>query len=252
MVPTVNDVALTGPDGINPAPRGPNNAGGYQLDARAATLQEQALGALVNHAQVQQLAAAAISRRPASFQRTLFTNQRVRALAAAVAAGTQPLPSAIRRSRRSSSRQNRLRARLRAVPRRPERSRRCPAIVFSLSRHRTHARGRHTSHRRGSLSNVSRALARNAQTYEIALPNDARSGARAPIRPALLTGIVGGPPPFDDWNKLDSRGCAAFARPRRISTTTAPTHWRKWSTTTSSYSSACTHSRLPARPRHRL
>ena len=43
MVPTVNDVALTGPDGVNPWPRGPNSFGGYQLDARVATLQEQAL-----------------------------------------------------------------------------------------------------------------------------------------------------------------------------------------------------------------
>ena len=46
MVPTVNDVKLTGPDGENPWPRGPNPAGGYQLDARITTLQDQALGAL--------------------------------------------------------------------------------------------------------------------------------------------------------------------------------------------------------------
>jgi len=85
MVPTVNDVALTGPDGINPAPRGPNNAGGYQLDARVATLQEQALGALVNHAQIQGAPSQLFFDDLASFQRTLFTNRRVRALAAAVA-----------------------------------------------------------------------------------------------------------------------------------------------------------------------
>src|SRR5205085_2675140 len=53
MVPSVNNVKLTGPDGTNPWPRGPNNSGGYQLDARLATLQEQALGALINHAQIQ-------------------------------------------------------------------------------------------------------------------------------------------------------------------------------------------------------
>ena len=34
MVPSVNDVKLTGPDGVNPGPRDPNRAGGYQLDAR--------------------------------------------------------------------------------------------------------------------------------------------------------------------------------------------------------------------------
>src|SRR6185436_11740628 len=53
MVPSVNDVALTGPDGANPWPRGPNNGGGYQLDGRMTTLQEQARGALINHAQAQ-------------------------------------------------------------------------------------------------------------------------------------------------------------------------------------------------------
>src|SRR5262245_16628230 len=50
-VPTVNDVRLTGPDGQNPWPRDPNRSGGYQLDARVGTLQEQAQGALTNHAQ---------------------------------------------------------------------------------------------------------------------------------------------------------------------------------------------------------
>src|SRR5262245_25408245 len=93
-VPTVNDVALTGPDGVNPAPRGPNNAGGYQLDARVTTLQDQSLGALVNHAQVQNAPPQRFLDDLASFQRALFTNRRVQALAAAVAAGTQPLPSA--------------------------------------------------------------------------------------------------------------------------------------------------------------
>jgi hypothetical protein len=55
MVPSVNNVALTGPDnGSSICPRHPNPAGGYQLDARLGTLQEQALRALVNHAQIQQ------------------------------------------------------------------------------------------------------------------------------------------------------------------------------------------------------
>ena len=34
MVPTVNDVKLTGDDGENAWPRGSNSTGGYQLDAR--------------------------------------------------------------------------------------------------------------------------------------------------------------------------------------------------------------------------
>ena len=53
MVPSVNDVRLTGADGANPAwPRGPNATGGYQLDGRKANLQEQALGAFEAHAQI--------------------------------------------------------------------------------------------------------------------------------------------------------------------------------------------------------
>ena len=52
-VPTVNDVKLTGPNSTISWPRGPNPGGGFQLDARLGTLQEQALGALRNHAEIQ-------------------------------------------------------------------------------------------------------------------------------------------------------------------------------------------------------
>lgn len=82
MVPSVNDVKLTGPDGVNPGPRDPNRAGGYQLDARFADLREQALGALLSHAQVQKPPPQRMLDDLAAFQRILFTNHRVRALAA--------------------------------------------------------------------------------------------------------------------------------------------------------------------------
>jgi mono/diheme cytochrome c family protein len=91
-VPTVNDVKLTGPDGLNPWPRGPNPSGGYQLDARVTTLQDQALGALTKHAQVQNGPAQQFLDDLHSFQRVLFTNARVRALSEAIDAGTTPLP----------------------------------------------------------------------------------------------------------------------------------------------------------------
>ena len=91
-VPTVNDVKLTGPDGLNPWPRDPNRSGGYQLDARVATLQEQALGALTNHAQVQGPPSQQFLDDLHSFQRVLFTNSRVRALSEAIDAGITPLP----------------------------------------------------------------------------------------------------------------------------------------------------------------
>ena len=92
MVPTVNDVKLTGPDGINPWARSPNAAGGFQLDGRFADLQEQALGALVSHAQIQLPPPQRLLDDLAAFQRTLFTNGRVRALSDAVTTGVVPLP----------------------------------------------------------------------------------------------------------------------------------------------------------------
>src|SRR5262249_18783 len=53
-VPSVRNVSITGPDGLEPFwPREPNVAGGYQLDGRVDTLQNQALGAFRAHAQVQ-------------------------------------------------------------------------------------------------------------------------------------------------------------------------------------------------------
>lgn len=91
-VPTVNDVALTGPDLGLQWPREPNRAGGFQLDARFATLQEQALGAFITHAEVQSPPSQQLLDDLSSFQRVLFTNHRVRALADAVRLGTAPLP----------------------------------------------------------------------------------------------------------------------------------------------------------------
>ena len=57
MVLSVNDLALTGSDsGESVERRGdPNPSGGYQLEARLPTLQEQALGAFVNDAQTDAL-----------------------------------------------------------------------------------------------------------------------------------------------------------------------------------------------------
>lgn len=92
MVPSVFNVKLTGPDGQNPWPRGPNPTGGYQLDGRRGTLQEQALGALMAHAQIQVAPNQRMLDDLASFQRVLFTSDGVRELADAVDAGTVPLP----------------------------------------------------------------------------------------------------------------------------------------------------------------
>lgn len=210
MVPSVNDVALTGPDGINPQPRGPNNAGGYQLDARVATLQEQALLAFVTHAQVQNAPSQQQLDDLAALQRTLFTNRRVRALAEAVAAGTQPLPSA---DPHLSSFEQQGRAvfdracahchggpgqsttPLPVVFRYHDIATQCPRPLDTAATPRF------------AFKPCPERLARNARTYEITLPNGTtvRRTSSDPGR-ALLTGFVGGPPPADDWNKLDVPG----------------------------------------------
>jgi hypothetical protein len=103
-VPSVFDVKLTGPDGAIPWPRGPNPTGGYQLDGRKATLQEQALGALEAHAQIVNAPTQRMLDDLAAFQNVLFSSPRARLLADAVRNGTSPLPMSIRRSTRSKLR----------------------------------------------------------------------------------------------------------------------------------------------------
>ena len=92
-VPSIFDVSITGPDGAAPAwPRGPNLRGGYQLDGRIDTLQNQALGALRNHAGITVDPRASFLDDLASFQNAKFSSTGVKALSDAIAAGTSPLP----------------------------------------------------------------------------------------------------------------------------------------------------------------
>ena len=92
-VPTIFDVNITGPDGVAPAsPRGPNLSGGYQLDARIDTLQNQALAALRAHASITTDPPMSFLDDVAAFQKTQFSSPSVKALSDAIAAGTNPLP----------------------------------------------------------------------------------------------------------------------------------------------------------------
>jgi len=92
-VPSILDARITGPDGVGPAwPRGPNQRGGYQLDGRIDTLQNQALSALRNHAGITGDPPAGFLDDLASFQNAKFSSTSVKALADAIAAGTRPLP----------------------------------------------------------------------------------------------------------------------------------------------------------------
>jgi cytochrome c peroxidase len=92
-VPSILDVKITGPDGVNPAwPRGPNQTGGYQLDGRIDTLQSQAQSALRNHAGTTTDPPASFLDDLAAFQNTQFSSAGVNALSAAMTAGTSTLP----------------------------------------------------------------------------------------------------------------------------------------------------------------
>ena len=209
MVPSVNDVALTGPDGANPWPRGPNDTGGYQLDGRVTTLQEQALGALFNHAQIRNAPPQQLLDDLASFQRVLFTTHRVRALSDAIRAGDSPLPE-------PDPPLNELEEQGKAVF-----GRACGHCHGGPGQSTTQAPVRRfhdidtqcprpvdtVTPARFAFAACPPRLARNARTYEITLANGTkiRRTSSDPGR-ALLTGFVGGPPPTDDWNKFDVPG----------------------------------------------
>jgi cytochrome c peroxidase len=216
MVPTVNDVKLSGPDGANPWPRDPNPTGGYQLDGRFGTLQEQALGAFISHAEVATLPSQQTLDDLAAFQQVLFTNPRVRTLSDAVDAGIVPLPDPDPPLTELEEQGKEVFTRACAhchggpgqsttqppvVARYHDIFTQCPRPVDSVTLPRF------------SLEPCPPRLARNARTYEITLPNGTklRRTSSDPGR-ALLTGFVGGPPALDDWNKLDVPGLRGISR----------------------------------------
>ena len=213
MVPSVNDVRITGDDGVNPWPRGPNTTGGYQLDARFATLQEQALGALLSHAEVQSLPSQQFLDDVAAFQLTLFSNPRVRALAEAIDAGTDPLPDPdgplTEFEQQGKAVFARACAQCHGGPRQSTTpvpivryhsiASQCPRPVDPLGR--------------WNFAPCPSRLARNTRLYQVTQANGVtiRLPSSDPGR-ALLTGFVLGPSPFDDWNKFDVPGLRNISR----------------------------------------
>ncbi|HKS55905.1 MAG TPA: hypothetical protein VJS12_11490 [Steroidobacteraceae bacterium] len=191
MVPGVTDLKLTGSDGLNPWPRGPNPTGGYQLDGRILTLQDQALGALLNHAQVQNPPPQRLLDDLSAFQRVLLTNpepplnaleQQGKLVFARSCAQCHGGPG-------QSTTQP-------PVVRYHDIFSQCPRPVDTVTPARF------------NLKPCPPRLARNARTYEITLPNGTkiRRTSSDPGR-ALLTGFTGvGPAAQDDWNKLDVPG----------------------------------------------
>jgi cytochrome c peroxidase len=205
-VPSVLNVALSGPGSSNPWPRGPNVFGGYQLDARVGTLQEQALGAFVNHAQVEGVPAQRMLDDLSSFQRTLFTSPQVRDLADAIRAGSPVLPDpdppltaleqqgkvVFQRACAQCHGGNDQTTAQPPIPHFQDIRTQCPRPVDTATPPRF------------VFPACPDRLARNARTYEITLnaTTKLRRTSSDPGR-ALLTGVVGGPAPQDDWNKLD-------------------------------------------------
>jgi hypothetical protein len=205
-VPSIDNVAISGPGSTNPWFRGPNPFGGYQLDGRVATLQEQALGALVNHAQVQGTVPSGLLDDLAAFESTQFTSIGVRRLADTIDDGVVPLPDpdghldALERVGKSvftracatchgGAEQTNAQP---PVPRFQDINTQCPRPVDTVTPARF------------VFAACPPRLARNARTYELTLPGGTttRRTSDDPGR-ALLTGFVAGSPPTEDWNKLD-------------------------------------------------
>ena len=251
MVPTVNDVALTGPDASAPVwPRDPNPTGGYQLDARITTLQEQALGALVNHAQIPHAPQTA-ARRPVFIP------------AHAVHESSSPRAGRCRQRGRNGSSASGLRLNEVEQHGKAVFERACSQChggpgqstpVFPVNRFSTISsqcpRPVDTvTPARFTFAECPPRLARNARTYEIvpSLPTQGPTGiirpepgcgARAPT-PAgrCRPGSWAAPAPLTIGTSSTCPDCAGSARPLRTSTTTAPPRSRTWSITMCSSSS---------------
>jgi cytochrome c peroxidase len=218
MVPTVNNVKLTGPDGLNPWPRGPNTSGGYQLDGRIGTLQEQAFAALIAHAEIQVAPRQGMLDDLSAFQSVLFSSPGVRALSAAVSAGVTPLPDADPPLNALEQAGKVVFTRActqchggpgQSTPQAPavryhEIATQCPRPVDTAQ-----------SPPRFVFKPCSASLARSVRTYQITLPDGVSTIRRTSSDPgrALLTGFVGvGPPAADDWNKLDVPGLRGISK----------------------------------------
>jgi hypothetical protein len=215
-VPSVINVALTGPDGHVFVPRGPNAGGGYQLDARIATLQDQALQALVNHAQVQLMPPPRTLDDLAAFQLTLFSSPGVQTLADAIRKALAPLadPDPPLNSLEQQGKAVFMRACAQChggpgnstsvpplVARFHDINTSCPRPVDTLSPPRF------------SFAPCPVNVASKIRIYEFTQPDGSkiRRPSSDPGR-ALLTGFVGGPPPLDDWNKFDVPGLHGIAQ----------------------------------------
>ena len=215
-VPSVMNVKLTGPDGLNPWFRGPNVSGGFQLDGRIGTLQEQAAAALGNHAQIVATPSPDLLNDLSAFQNVLFSSPRVRALSDAIRTGATSLPDADPPLNALQQQGKTIFTRAcaqchggpgQSTPQAPavryhDISSECPRPVDTAVPARF------------SFTPCPARLARNVRSYVLTLP-DGSTQRRTTSDPgrALLTGFAGsGPPARDDWSKFDVPGLRGIAR----------------------------------------
>jgi cytochrome c peroxidase len=227
-VPSVFNVKLTGPDPSGaPWFRGPNLQGGYQLDARRTTLQDQALGAILAHAEAQFSPDQSLLDEIAAFEQSLFSSDGVRAMSLAIDRGEPaPDPDPVLTEEETTGKAVFLRScgqchggpsqsnpGLPAIVRFGSIQAQCPRPVDAINP----ATGLpffpgFTGTPRWQFKPCPPSLARNTRLYEVTRPNGqvTRRPSSDPGR-SLLTGFASlgaGPPPLvppalDDWQALD-------------------------------------------------
>jgi cytochrome c peroxidase len=186
VIPVLN-VAITGPDSTLPIwppgaprvpimgqdPNGPNRQGGYQHDARFATLQEQARSAFHAHAEMMAEPPTLLLDDLAAFQQALFSSRRVRRLAEAILSGStfpDPDPRLDELEQQGKAVFNRACAQCHGGTQHPSTSTPDAALVRPPVRYHSIAAACPRPATDG-FSPCPPRLARNARTYQITLAN---------------------------------------------------------------------------------
>ena len=215
-VPSVLNVRLTGPDGLNPWFRGPNVSGGFQLDGRIGTLQEQAAAALKNHAAILATPSPDLLDDLSAFQNFLFSSPRVRAFSDAIRTGAVEVPD-------PDPPLNALQQQGKAVFTRAcgqchggpgQSTPQTPVIRYHDIASECPRPVDNAMPARFSFKPCPARLMRNVRTYVITLPDGStvRRTTSDPGR-ALLTGFAGvGLPARDDWSKFDIPGLRGISK----------------------------------------
>ena len=210
-------------------PNGPNRQGGYQHDARFATLQEQARSAFLAHAEMMAEPPTLLLDDLAAFQQALFSSRRVRRLAEAILSGStfpDPDPRLDELEQQGKAVFNRACAQCHGGTPHPSTSTPDAALVRPPVRYHSIAAACPRPATDG-FSPCPPRLARNARTYQITLANGTTQTVTTsdPGR-LLLTGQSG------DLGVMDVTQLRGIGRTARNSTTTQRRRLKRSSTTT--------------------